>query len=198
MPPIVGIGESRTPNFDLEIPMPQATSNPPEDKTSKPVTVKIPGKPSAAPLTGSAFIRALPRTMPLEEVMDKAKKAGLSFSKDLVRKARTTDPLAATKTSKTKPKPAVKKARKPVSKPSRAAKAAKVNVVRGKPKKTSAAKPRPVAPPKPVAPVATRKVADLPTPEMVFVRLALDIGLQKAKDLLVAVDGKLAALVALI
>ena len=44
--------------------------------------------------------------------------------------------------------------------------------------------------------IAKMPAAEAMTPKMVFVRLALDIGLQEAMALLVAVDEKLAALVA--
>lgn len=126
--------------------------------TKKPATPKP--SPKAEKLNKAAFVRSMPLTMPVKDVVAAAKKQGMKLSDNYVYNVRTE--------IKKKSGPAKAKQVKQTPKP-----ATKPNVAIKKPA------------------VATGTM----TPEMMLVRLALDIGLQRAKDLLVAVDGKIAGLI---
>jgi len=149
-------------------------------KTSKPATRKPKAITKASKQkTGatSQFILAQPSTLTATEVVEKGNKAGFSFKANYVYKVRMntnkrTRPVAASKRAKgTKQRAARKPQAATARKRKTTRKATKAYVATGKP------------------------AAGLMTPEMVFVRLALDIGVQRAKDLLTAVDEKIAKLI---
>ncbi|MBI5535946.1 MAG: hypothetical protein HY898_24715 [Deltaproteobacteria bacterium] len=114
------------------------------------------------------FVMSLPITTPVKEVVAAAAKAGITISENYVYIVRNRSKKGAS----TKAEPT-----KVVAKPSKA-----------KAKARAKAKSEAPAHKAPASPAMSH--------EMVFVRLALDIGLQRAKDLLSAVDDKIAALVA--
>ncbi len=228
---------------------PRGTGKPTKASNKKPAGSI---KPKAKGTRGerSDFVRSLPRTMPVAEVIKRAKQAGLAVSPDLVRKARGRGSLTLKSTGR-KSKAAARAPKKTVFRPSKAAKAAKkraapktprkarksakadfvmsmpvtmpakkvieaaanrglklsdkyVYTVRSKAKRNAPKKVELMKPGKKATKRKTKREATtakvtragLMTPEMVFARLALDIGLQRAKDLLAAVDEKLSALVA--
>jgi hypothetical protein len=167
---------------------------------------KSKAKGKAAPKAGgskpkrgakAAFVREQPKTMSVAEIVEKAKKAGLQLTEKYAaeilllekkdgkpaRRAKGGKKRAAAKASK--PRQAAKRALK--SKAAAVVQKAVKHVV----KASSVAAPASArkAPAKGAAPRGL-------SPEMTFVQLALSLGLQKAQDLLAAVDARLAGLVA--
>lgn len=201
-----------------------------------------PGAKSGAGLSGASFVRSLPSTMPIKEVIAKGTLSGLKLSRDYVSKIRR----EAMKKAGVRPKlgavagklgsvPVAGRARQTVLSTGTAPAGRSAGVRRGRRRRSSAkadfirSMPPTMSAKHVVAEAAKKGVKITPgyvyiirgksnapltgsptlasraragvtpglmTPEMVFVRLALDIGLPRAQALLSAVDAKLGEFVA--
>lgn len=155
-------------------------------KAGKKATTTKAAKPAGRKGRGGdkkAFILAQPATLTNAEVIAKAQQAGMSISLKHVRKVRDKAGIVGAKAAKVVRTAAVKaRPGKPATKKTTAKKATRAGSARTPKRATS----RPV----PASPV---KAA---TPEILFRKLVLELGLKRSRELLVEVEHKLAELIA--